>query len=284
MGAGAGRRPGAGVTHHGAFSTVALGAVAAGLVAYLVGVRAGRPPPARGRAAGRRWPVRRTVAFVAGALAVGAALAPPVMHAAHGDLRVHMVQHVVVGMLAPVGLVLGAPVTVALRALPVRAARRVARVLRSAPVRVVSHPAVALALNVGGMAALYATPLYAAMQGSAVLHAAVHVHVLAAGCLFTWAVLAGPDPAPHAAGMGVRLGVLCAAIAAHAVLAKLMFARLWPAGVAGAAETQAAAQVMYYGGDLAEALLLAVLLAAWYRGDRRQTLGRWLPATAGGRA
>ena len=265
------------MSHASPFSVIALAAVAVGLGAYLASVRAGRRR-------GRGWPVGRTTAFVSGALAVALALAPPVVHAAHGDLRVHMVQHVVLAMLAPVGLVLGAPVTVALRALPVLAARRLARVLRSAPVRLVSHPVVALALNVGGMAALYATPLYAATHGSAVLHAAVHVHVLAAGCLFTWAVLAGPDPAPHAAGMGTRLGALFAAIAAHAILSKLMFARLWPTGVAGAAEVQTAAQIMYYGGDLAEALLLAVLLAAWLRGDRRQTLGRWLPATASERA
>ena len=256
------------MTHAGTLPAVALAAGALG--AYLAAVGAGRRR-------GRPWRAGRTAAFAAGALAVAAALAPPVVHAAHGDLRVHMVQHVALGMLAPLGLVLGAPVTAALRALSVSGARRVSRVLRSAPARAVSHPVSALVLNVGGMAALYATPLYAATQGSAAIHAAVHLHVLAAGCLFTWAVLAGPDPAPHAAGMGARLGVLFAAIAAHAVLAKLMFARLWPAGVAGAAETRAAAQIMYYGGDLAEGLLLAVLLAAWYRGDRRHTLGRWLP-------
>ena len=254
------------MTH--ATSVGALAAVAVALAAYLVGV---------GRQRGRRWPVGRTVAFAAGALAVAVALAPPVMHAAHGDLRVHMAQHVVLALLAPLGLVLGAPVTVLLRALPVSAARRVARALRSGPVRVVTHPAAALALSVGGMAALYATPLYAVARESTALHAWVHAHALAAGCLFTWSVLAGPDPAPHAAPMATRLGVLATAIAAHAVLSKLMYARLWPAGVAGAAETQAAAQIMYYGGDIGEGVLLALLLAAWYRGDRRHALGRWLP-------
>ena len=258
------------MSHGGPLSLVGPVAVAVVLGLYLAAVRAGRQR-------GRPWPVRRTAAFAAGALAVAVAVSPGAMHAAHGDLRVHMVQHVALGMLAPVALVLGAPVTAALRALPVHAARRLARALRSAPVRAVSHPVSALGLNLGGMAVLYATPLYGHMAHSALPHTAVHLHVLLAGCLFTWAVLAGPDPAPHAAPMGVRLGTLFASIAGHAVLAKLMFARLWPSGVADAAETQAAAQVMYYGGDLAEAVLLGVLLAAWYRGDRRQTLGRWLP-------
>ena len=261
------------VTHGSALGAVPPLLALAALAAYLGAVWAARR---RGRA----WPAGRTAWFALGALAVAVCVSPPVMHAAHLSLRAHMVQHLALAMLAPLALVLGAPVTAVLRALPARPARRLARVLRSRPVAVVSHPAVALALNVGGMAALYATPLFGAMHGSAWVSAAVHVHMLAAGCLFTYAVLAGPDPAPHAAPMGVRLAALAAGVAAHAVLSKQLAAQGWPAGY-DAAETLAAAQVMYYGGDLAEALLLAALLAAWYRGEPGQTLGRWLPAPPG---
>ena len=168
-----------------ATSAVALALVAAALAAYLEGARRDR-----------RWPAGRTAAFGAGAAVLAVAFWPSVVTWAHGDLRGHMVQHVAVGMLAPLGLVLGAPVTLALRRLSVPRARAVTRVLNSQPVRFVSHPATALVLNLGGMTALYATPLYAAAAASPPLHAAVHVHTLAAGCLFTWAVLAGPDPAP----------------------------------------------------------------------------------------
>ena len=136
----------------------------------------------------------------------------------------------------------------------------------------------ALVLNVGGMAALYATPLYAATQASPVLHALVHVHFLAAGCLFTHAVLAGPDPAPHAPGLRTRLNVLFVAIAAHAVLAKLMYGYGLPRGTAhGPDEVRAAARLMYYGGDLAEGLLAVALFARWYRS--RRPVGPRVPAT-----
>ena len=224
--------------------------------------------------AGRRWPAGRTAAFAGGVALLAVAAAPPLAAWAHGDLRGHMVQHVLVGMLAPLGLVLGAPVTLVLRTAPVPAARRISRALRSGLVRVVSHPAAAALLNVGGMTALYLTPLYAAMQGSAVLHAAVHGHVVLAGALFAWSVLGGPDPAPHPAPLRTRVVVLTLSIAAHAVLGKVMYGFLWPRGVAGAAEVEAAAQVMYYGGDLAEALLVVAVFARWYRAGRPLGAGR----------
>ena len=247
---------------HGDPSPAPLVALAVLLAAYLVGAR-------RQRRAGRRWGAGRTTAFVAGVGLLAVAAAPPVAAWAHGDLRGHMVQHLLVGMLAPLGLVLGAPVTLALRTLPVRSARRVTRLLRSGAVRVVSHPAAAALLNVGGMYALYLTPLYAATLHAPGLHLAVHAHFLLAGVVFTWAVLAGPDPAPHPAPFRTRLGVLTLAIGAHAVLGKLMYGYGWPRGVAGAAEVEAAAQVMYYGGDLAEGLLAVALFARWYRAGRR---------------
>ena len=243
-----------------AVSAVGLAGVAVAAVGYLAAVRAGRQR-------GRPWPMRRTAWFGLGLAGVALALSPPAMHAAHHGLRAHMAQHVVLAMLAPLALVLGAPVTALLRGLPAARARRLAGVLRSRFARVVSHPAVALVLNVGGMAALYATPLYGAMHGSAWVSAAVHGHMLAAGYLFSWSILGGPDPTPHPVPMRVRLGVLVAGIAAHAILSKQLAAQGWPAGYS-ASDTLAAAQVMYYGGDLAEALLLAALLVGWYRQRR----------------
>ena len=217
----------------------------------------------------RRWPRGRTAAFAAGAGLLALAGSPPIVHLAHVDFSGHMVQHLLVGMLAPLGLVLGAPVTLALRSVSVATARRTVRVLKSWPVRVLSHPVAAAVLNVGGMAVLYLTPLYSAMLASPALHAAVHAHVLVAGCVFVWSILAGPDPAPHPASMTTRTGVLVASIAAHGVLSKWMYGYGWPRGAGlSAAESQAAAELMYYGGDIAEGLLAAALFARWYRARR----------------
>jgi putative membrane protein len=124
------------------------------------------------------------------------ALLSPLAEAAHHDFTAHMAQHLLLGMLTPLLLVLAAPATLALRALPVPPARRLARLLRSRPVRYLTDPIVAATLDAGGLWLLYTTSLYRMMVNHPAVHLAVHVHVLAAGCLFTFAIV-GVDPAPH---------------------------------------------------------------------------------------
>ena len=262
-----------------AFSAVSLLMVAGLLIAYLSAACAQR----RG---GGRWSGWRVAAFVIGAGLLAVAVASPLVRFAHADLRGHMLQHLLIGMFAPLGLVLAAPVTLTLRTLSVPAARRVTGFLRSRPLRALAHPVTALVLNIGGMYLLYMTPLYAATLASPALHHLVHFHFLAAGYLFTWAILAGPDPAPHPPGMRMRLGVLFLSMAAHAMLGKLMYGYLWPRGTFhGAGEIRVAAQLMYYGGDLAEVLLAVALFMRWYRGrgarhDRATRLSDNLQAKA----
>lgn len=222
-------------------------------------------------AGGRRWSGWCAAAFTLGVALVLIALLPSVVNWAHHDLRGHMVQHLLLGMVAPLGLVLGAPVSLSLRSCPKPFGRALLRLLRSAPLRLLSHPVTALLLNVGGMYLLYLTPLHQAMHANYSLHAWVHWHFLAAGCLFTWAI-AGPDPAPRRPGHGYRLLVVAVSMAAHAILAKAMYAYGWPrGGTSSLAEIQSAAKIMYYGGDLAELVLVVVLFNDWFnrRGKRR---------------
>jgi putative membrane protein len=211
------------------------------------------------------WPWWRTAAWCAGLGTAGAGVALP----AH-DFRAHMVTHLLLGMAAPLLLVLAAPVTVTLRTLPVVAARRLSRVLRAWPVRVVAHPAVAAALDAGGVWALLRTGLYAEMGRHSWLSVLVHFHLLAAGYLFTAAVV-GVDPAPHRPGRRVRAAALLALLAAHDILAKQLYARP-PAGVPVAA-AQPAAELMYYGGAAIDLALVVVFCHQWYAATdpRRRT-------------
>lgn len=180
------------------------------------------------------------------------------------DFRIHMVIHLLLGMIAPLGLVLAAPVTLTMRALPPAGARRLSRFLHSWFVRVVSHPVVAALLSVGAMYLLYMTPLDAFTLQSSGWSALVHWHFLAAGCLFVWAI-AGPDPAPRRPSRLYRLVVLFLAVGAHATLGKLMYAYGWPRNVHSVEDVQAGAQLMYYGGDVAELLLIIAFFASWFR-------------------
>jgi putative membrane protein len=157
-------------------------------------------------------------------------------------------------MLAPIGLVFGAPVTLLLRTMTVANARLLSRALRSRPVRAFTHPVTVLALSGGGPALLYLTPLYQRTLASPALHTVIMVHFLLSGCLFAWLV-AGPDPAPHRPPVPLRLLVLGAAIAVHATVSQLLYAGAYVYVPGPAADRQAGATLMYYVGDVAELVL-----------------------------
>jgi putative membrane protein len=244
---------------------LAAGAAAALIAPYAAGL-ARRPrtlPP---------WSPWRTTAWVTGALVVAAAVSPPLADLVATDHRAHMVQHLLLGMYAPLGLVLGAPARLLLGSVRPHRGRRVSHLLRSAPVHVLSHPVMAGLLDVGALYVLYLTPLGAAVRGDPALRWLVLGHFLAAGCLFAWSI-AGTDPGPRRPSVRARAAVLVAAAGAHAALAKLLYARavrggdghLDHPGTHDPAHSAEAAVWMYYGGDGAELLLAVALLATWFR-------------------
>ena len=171
----------------------------------------------------RGWNPWRTTSFLAGTGLLIAALVPQLSPLPAGSFAAHMYQHLLIGMYAPLGLVLGAPVTLVLRSVPPRQGKIIGRLLRSAPMAVLAHPVTALILNLGGLYLLYHTPLYIATTQTPALHHLVHLHFLFAGYLFAYAI-AGPDPAPHRPSVPARLVILGVAIAGHAVLAQLLYA------------------------------------------------------------
>ncbi|UQS25748.1 cytochrome c oxidase assembly protein [Amycolatopsis thermalba] len=199
--------------------------------------------------AARRWPRWRTVSFTAGALAVVVALSTPAR-----TFTAHMAQHLVVGMAGPLLLVLGRPVTLALRVC--RGRRALVRVLRSWPVAVLVFPPVAAVLDVGGLWLLYRTPLIAQAHQPWAL-----AHVFAAGLLFTTAICQ-VEPVRHRHGLALRGATLVLAGAAHGVLAKTLYA--------AGDEFRAGAQLMYYGGDAVGIALALVICLRWYRRQSRR--------------
>ncbi|WP_229070185.1 cytochrome c oxidase assembly protein [Actinoplanes sp. DH11] len=247
-------------------------------VAYLAGAGAVRRR-------GGWWPPERTACWLAGLVAAGAALVGPLAAAAHHDFTAHMAGHLLLGMAAPMLLVLAAPVTLALRALPTGSARALSRLLGSGPVRVVTHPVAAAVLNGGGLWLLYTTDLYRAMGEHPWVHVAVHAHILAAGYVFTAAVI-GVDPAPHRPNRWIRAAALVAFLAAHAILAKHLYGYP-PAGVPdGAGRT--GAELMYYGGDLVDLVLIVIFCRQWYQATdprrRERAAGPRIPSTRPPRA
>ncbi len=254
----AGQPAAVGAAHHagGALDLILPAALLLAAAGYLLlAVRPGE----------RSWPLRRTVAFTTGAGLVWWALLGPLTHtasyAASAPFSAHMAQHLLVGMLGPYLMVLGAPMRLVLAKGPARWRTRVAGLLHTRYVRVISRPEVALFLSVGTLPVLYGTGLFAATAHTPWLHAVLHWHYLASGYLFAW-VICGPDPAPSRPGVPVRLVVLGVAIAVHASVSQLLYAG-WFAIEAEGADLRLGATLMYYGGDLVELALALTLVAGW---------------------
>ena len=182
---------------------------AAGL--YLLGVRALH-------ARGDRWPVGRTVAFVG--VGMGAFyLATSSGLAAYDTtlLSVHMVQHMVLSMVVPLFLALGAPVTLALRTLPPRPRRWLLAVLHSRFARVLSFPPLTFGLYVISPWALYFSGWYRASLEHVWVHEAMHVHLVVVGALFFWPLM-GVDPVPGRVSYPFRVALTVGTLPFHAFL------------------------------------------------------------------
>lgn len=214
----------------------------------------------------------RVVSWCAGASLLALGLLPRFLPFPEDDIRQHMIQHLLLGMAAPLGLVMAAPVTVLLRNVPSRVGRSVTRFLQSRVLQLLVNPVTALVLNLGGMAALYFTPLHDMMMQSPALHYLVHFHFVAAGCLYVW-VIAGPDPAPHRPSVPARLIVLGVAIVIHSVMAQMLYAGVFVTVQAPDWQLRQAAELMYYGGDITELLLAFAMVSTWRPERRSRSVG-----------
>lgn len=184
-------------------------------VLYLLGVRT----LAR---RGDRWPPGRCAAWLTGCLVILLATSSGIGRYAPAMFSMHMGQHMLLSMLAPILLVLGAPATLALRSL--RPAGRGAppgprewllSALHSAPARWFTHPLVTVPLFVGSYYALYFSGLFEEALPSHPAHLLMKVHFLVTGFLFFWPLI-GVDPSPRPMAPVVRLGVLFASVPFHA--------------------------------------------------------------------
>ncbi|MGH2376988.1 MAG: cytochrome c oxidase assembly protein [Candidatus Limnocylindria bacterium] len=152
----------------------------------------------RTRVAGRAWPLWRTALFLAGCLAILAALTGPIDALAHELFSVHMVQHMLLATVGAPLLLLGAPVRPLLRGLPLSVRRSVVRPLaRSralrALVHLLRHPLVAGGLYVGGLYAWHVPVLYDGALADPLVHVVEHLWFLVTALLF-WSVVIDPVP------------------------------------------------------------------------------------------
>ena len=238
---------------------------------------------------GDKWPVGRTVAFALGISAIDYATSGGLGVYAKFSFEYHMIAHMLLGMVAPIGIVLGAPITLALRTLPQgrtseeRGVRgTLIALLHSKPAAVFTNPVSALALFDGSLFVLYMTPLFGNLMQSHLGHLVMSVHFLLAGILF-FHVIIGIDPNPRKVPYIVRIVILFAAMSIHAFFAIAListstlldqgyFASLQtPWNLDLLADQHAGGSVAWAMGEIPILLALVATFIQWMRDDSRET-------------
>lgn len=235
---------------------------------------------------GDRWPVGRTVSFVGVGMG-SAALATVSGLGVYDDtlLSVHMVQHMVLAMVVPLAMALGAPVTLALRTLPRRPRRWLLGVLHSRVAKVLSFPPLTFTLFVLTPWALYFSGWYPATLHSDYLHEVTHLHMVLVGCLFFWPLM-GVDPVPGRIGYPARMMLVVLTLPFHAFMGVTIMAQkrliggAWYPGLhAGPmggwlpsphADQTLAGGILWSSGDAVGVVFFAVMFVQWVRSSMRE--------------
>lgn len=256
------------------FDPASAAGLALSLVLYVTGVR-------RLSERGRRWAAARSACFGAGVAVLAVATQSPLAGAEDELFSAHVVQHVLLGMAAPLLLILGAPVTLALQATSGSVSRTVRRVVHGRLVGTVTHPAVAGVLFSASLFGLYLSPLFELSLRNELVHVAVHLHFVLVGCAFFWGVL-GIDGDRGRLPHGARVLVVLLLVPFHAVLGVAilttgdLLAGGWYAQEAGRTAAVALADqrlgggLLWVTGDLLGLLASGVVLAQWMRHDERE--------------
>jgi cytochrome c oxidase assembly factor CtaG/putative copper export protein len=259
-------------------------ACGAALVVYLGWVR-------RLARRGDRWSLGRTVSWCVGIVILfWVTSGGPAMYG-HVLFSAHMVQHMILAMVVPIFLVLAAPVTLLLRAVPARKdgsrgpREWVLAVVTSRVGQFFANPIVAAVNFAGSMIVFYYTPAFEYALTTYAGHLAMLAHFTLAGYLFANA-LVGIDPGPHRPPYPQRLILLFATMAFHAFFGvalttgEILFVPEWFGllgrewGPSAIVDQQRGGGVAWGIGELPTLILAIVVAVMWTRSDEREAKRR----------
>ncbi|MFF8838064.1 cytochrome c oxidase assembly protein [Streptomyces sp. NPDC015130] len=243
---------------------------------------------ARLRRRGDAWPVSRTVFFTVGVLSIALVMCTKLNDYGMVMFSVHMVQHMVISMLSPILLLLGAPVTLALRALPVAdrgstgPRELLLKLLHSRYMKVITHPGFTIPMFIASLYALYFTPLFDFLMGSKPGHIGMMVHFLMVGLVFFWPIM-GVDPGPHRPGYVMRMLELFAGMPFHAFFGIALMMASEPMvgtymsppaslGIDALSDQNAAGGIAWAFSEIPSVLVLIALVYQWYHSEQRQAV------------
>jgi cytochrome c oxidase assembly factor CtaG/putative copper export protein len=258
-----------------------IAVVVFGLVSYLLGV-------AKVRARGDKWGWFRTANWIIGLLVLTYITSGPPSVYGRVLFSAHMVDHMALTMVAPIFLVLGAPVTLALRALPAR--KDGSRGLRewlllfvhSKFSQVVTHPLFAAANFAGSIVLFYYSDAFSLAMREHVGHELMNLHFALTGYIFVLSMI-GTDPLPRRAPYPLRLLLLLATMGFHAffgvaimggtsLLAADYFGNLGRSWGGSALLDQQMGGAAAWGiGEVPTVLVAIGVAIMWSRSDERET-------------
>ncbi|MEO3760348.1 cytochrome c oxidase assembly protein [Mycobacterium sp. B14F4] len=247
---------------------------------YLLGVR-------RLRRRGDAWPVGRTLAWLCGCAALLFATSSGLGRYVPAMFSMHMIAHMLLSMLVPILLVLGAPMTLALRALPTAGRGEppgprewLLAALHSRVSRFLTNPIVATVVFVAGFYGLYFGGLFDAAVDNHAAHVLMNVHFLLSGYLFYWVVI-GIDPAPRQLPPLGKLAMVFASLPLHAffgvvlmgmktVLGETFYRSLqlsWHTDLLD--DQRTGGGIAWAAGEVPLVIVMLALLIQWRRSDQR---------------
>ncbi|WP_374693881.1 cytochrome c oxidase assembly protein [Gordonia rubripertincta] len=250
-------------------------------VVYLRGV-------IRLRRRGDSWPIGRTITWMLGCAALLFATSSGLGKYAPALFSMHMIAHMVLSMLVPVLLVLGGPVTLALRALspagrnaPPGPREWILTLLHSPFSRFMTHPLVASVLFVGSYYVLYLGGLFELLADYHAAHVAMNLHFMVSGYLFYWVVI-GIDPAPRTLSPVAKLAMVFGSLPFHAffgvalmstdnIIARNYYNSLMlPWNPDLMSDQRLGGGIAWAAGEIPLVLVMLALLVQWSRQDQRQ--------------
>lgn len=235
---------------------------------------------------GDHWPLGRTLAFVGGGMGSFYVATQSGLGAYDTTLlSVHMVQHMMLGMVVPLFLALGAPVTLALRTLPRSPRAVLMKVLHSRVAKVLTFAPLTLAIYIVSPWALYFTDWYSATLTSTFHHEMMHVHLVLVGSLFFWPLM-GIDPLPGRLEYPFRMLMIVLTLPFHAFLGvtimgeKALIGGDWYPELGKTLtwlpdpleDQHLAGGILWSSGDLIGLLFFAVLFVQWVRSSMKEAV------------
>jgi putative membrane protein len=248
----------------GPFALVVLAALVVGAAWYLRAVR-------RLEAKGRRWPIGRTTAFIAGLASIELAFGSSVATFSMSDFSSHVIQHMLLMILAPPLLAMGAPSTLILQTSSARTKSAFLRGLHSPAFRILSHPLTVWCLYYGLMFVFFLSALLGFAMAHMALMDLLNVVFLAGGTLFWWPMIS-PDPIPSwRMGYAAKFVNLLVGVPFESFLGIALMSETSPAAsIYSLSGTHAGGGVLWAVGELSIAVAMFPIFRQWIRSDDRE--------------